>query len=160
MFCLCIKAGQPWRGFVHDLSKYSPTEFWEGVKYFSGKYSPIMNCKKDVGYSEAWLHHIGRNKHHYEYWYDYNAPIPAPILPYSYFVEMVCDSLAAGMTYQGKKWTKEYQLSYWNKVKDKSEIHPKMKRLLTKVYTDVSEVGVEKVVNKKNLKKLYDEYTK
>ena len=160
VFCLCCKAGEPWRGLLHDLSKYSPEEFWEGVKYYEGSYSPIRNCKIENGYSRAWLHHIGRNKHHYEYWYDYNAEIESPIMPYQYFVEMVCDSLAAGMTYQGKKWTKEYQLSYWNKVKDKSEIHPKMKRLLTKVYTDVSEVGVEKVVNKKNLKKLYDEYTK
>ena len=31
VFKLCCKVGQPWRGLVHDLSKYSPTEFWEGV---------------------------------------------------------------------------------------------------------------------------------
>ena len=119
-----------------------------------------MNCKKDVGYFEAWLHHTGRNKHHYEYWYDYNAPVPAPILPYKYFVEMVCDSLAAGMTYQGAKWDQHYQLSYWNKVKDRAETHPKMKKLLTRVYSDVSDFGIDKVINAKNLRKLYDEYTK
>lgn len=157
---MCLKAGQPWRGLLHDLSKYSPTEFFEGVKYFSGGYSPIVNCKNEVGYSEAWLHHTGRNKHHFEYWYDSSAPISSPILPYSYFVEMVCDCLAAGMIYQGKKWDKGYQLRYWNKLIDKVDAHPKMKKLLTRVYTDVSKCGVDKVITAKNLKKLYDEYTK
>ena len=27
--------------------------------------------------------------------------------------EMICDNLAAGITYQGTSWTKEYQLSYY-----------------------------------------------
>ena len=45
VFSLCLKAGQPLRGLLHDLSKYSTIEFWEGVKYFSGEHSPIRNCK-------------------------------------------------------------------------------------------------------------------
>lgn len=158
VFCLCCKAGVPWRGLVHDLSKYTPEEFLEGAKYFAGTYSPIMNCKRDMGYSKAWLHHIGRNKHHYEYWYDYGSPIEAPIIPYKYFVEMVCDSLAAGLTYQGKKWTKDYQLGYWLKVRDRARIHPKMEKLLTKVYTDVSKYGIDEVIHKENLKRLYNKY--
>ena len=28
--------------------------------------------REDKGYSSAWLHHKGRNKHHYEYWIDYS----------------------------------------------------------------------------------------
>ena len=43
VFKLCTKVGEPWRGLVHDLSKYSPTEFWEGVKYFNGHHSPITD---------------------------------------------------------------------------------------------------------------------
>lgn len=160
VFCLCCQAGKPWRGFVHDLSKYGPEEFWEGVKYYEGSYSPIRNCKIENGYSKAWIHHIGRNKHHYEYWYDYNADIPSPIMPYKYFVEMVCDSLAAGMTYQGKNWNDEYQLSYWLRTREKARIHPTMDKLLTKVYTDVAKKGVKEVVNSKYLKELYDRYTK
>ena len=160
VFCLCLKAGQPWRGLVHDLSKYCPEEFFEGVKYFAGRYSPIRNCKIENGYSNAWIHHIGRNKHHYEYWYDYDAVIPSPIMPYKYFVEMVCDSMAAGMTYQGKNWTDDYQLSYWLRTREKARIHPKLDKLLTKVYTDISKKGVREVINSKYLKDLYDRYTR
>lgn len=158
VFCLCVRAGIPWRGLVHDLSKYSFVEFLEGARYFSKDFSPILTCKKVNGYSEAWLHHKGRNKHHYEYWYDYATIEPTPVIPYKYFVEMVCDALAAGMTYKGKNWTKEYQLNYWMKVRETAKINPKMDFLLTKVYTDVSNFGVNKVITKKNLEKLYKKY--
>ncbi len=157
---LCCRAGIIWRGLVHDLSKYAPVEFFEGVKYYSGNRSPIKNCKDVNGYSEAWLHHKGRNKHHYEYWYDYETRITSPVMPYKYFVEMVCDSVAAGMIYRGKKWTKEYQLTYWLKTKDYAKINPKMDKLLTQVYMDISRLGIKKVINKKALKKLYLEYTR
>ena len=102
VFKLCCRVGIPFQGLVHDLSKYSPVEFFEGVKYYQGNYSPIRKCKQENGYSRAWLHHKGRNKHHYEYWYDYAASVETPIIPFKYFLEMVCDSLAAGMTYQGE----------------------------------------------------------
>ena len=160
VFCLCCKVGIPLQGFLHDLSKYSPTEFWEGVKYYQGNHSPIQNCKKEEGYSKAWLHHKGRNKHHYEYWYDYACPVITPIMPFHYFLEMICDSMAAGMTYQGKKWTKEYQLSYWNKSKTYAKMNPIIYKLLEKIYTEISIKGIEPVLKKKYLKKLYDEYTK
>ena len=149
VFCLCTKAGEPWRGLLHDLSKYSPEEFWEGVKYFEGSYSPIRNCKIENGYSKAWLHHIGRNKHHYEYWYDYND-----------FVEMVCDTLAAGMIYEGKNWDNEYQMHYWLRVREKAKIHPKMDKLLTKVYTDIAKKGLNEVLKKEYLSDLYKRYTR
>ena len=161
VFVLCIKAGIPWRGLVHDLSKYSPTEFFEGVKYYAGgNYSPITNCKRDLGYSPAWLHHFGRNKHHYEYWYDHRAPEKCPINPYKYVVEMICDSLAAGMIYQGKNWTNEFQLHYWLKVREDANINPKLDVLLTKIYTDIAKHGVDKVLKKDNLEKLYKRYTR
>ena len=81
-------------------------------------------------------------------------------MPFPYFLEMLCDTFAAGMTYQGKDWTKEYQLSYWTRVKQKAKMHPVMEKLLEKVYTDVSIEGLLPVLNKKRLKKLYMEYTK
>ena len=74
VFKLCCKIGEPWRGLVHDMSKYSPTEFIESSKYYTGKHSPISEAKRENGYSKAWLHHKGRNKHHSEYWIDENAP--------------------------------------------------------------------------------------
>ena len=70
VFLNCCKAGMPIRGLCHDLSKYSKTEFNESVKYFQGNRSPIDACKEEKGYSMAWMHHKGRNPHHYEYWQD------------------------------------------------------------------------------------------
>ena len=113
VFKLCCKVGEPWRGFMHDISKYSPTEFWEGCKYYVGTHSPITEAKKTNGYSKAWLHHKGRNKHHPEYWQDDRAPEKTPVIPYPYAAEMICDKIAAGMIYEGKNFTKEYELEYF-----------------------------------------------
>ena len=110
---LCFRCHLYKQGLLHDLSKYSYIELKTGFHYYQGFRSPIDAEKEEKGYSLGWLHHKGRNKHHHEYWYDYVAPEKMPIIPYSYFVEMVCDMLAAGMTYQGKKWTNEYELNYW-----------------------------------------------
>ena len=160
VFLLCCKVGIPLQGLLHDFSKYSPTEFWEGVKYYQGDYSPIHNCKKENGYSKAWLHHKGRNKHHYEYWYDYEAPNETPKMPFKYFLEMICDTLSAGMTYQGKNWTKEYQLSYWNRTKDRVLMDESQKIALGKVYERIAEKGLKEVLKKKYIKNIYDEAEK
>ena len=160
VFKFCCKVGIPFRGLVHDLSKYSPVEFFEGAKYYHGKLSPLKLCKKNEGYSIAWLHHRGVNKHHYEYWYDPTSPNTYPIIPFKYMLEMICDNLSASITYQGKNWTKEYQLSYWNKVKEDAALNKKLKKFLTKVYEEVAEKGIDEVITKKHLKELYDKYTK
>lgn len=158
VFKLCIKAGQPWRGFLHDLSKYTPIEFFEGVKYFDGSHSPILECKKKNGYSKAWLHHKGRNKHHIEYWIDFNAPKKTPMMPYEYVVEMLCDKLAAGIIYQGKKWKKEYPLEYWEKERERILVNEDVKDLVTEFFTQVSNEGIDNVLNAKNIKELYNKY--
>ncbi len=157
VFKLCCKIGEPWRGLVHDLSKYSITEFKASVNYYTGTCSPITGEKKANGYSEAWLHHKGRNKHHTEYWVDHLAPEPTPVIPYKYAAEMICDKLAAGIVYQGKNWTKEYQLLYWEKERDKMEMNPKIRNFVTAVMTEVSENGLNKTLTKKNIKKLYND---
>ena len=158
VFKLCCKVGEPWRGLVHDLSKYSPTEFWEGVKYFNGSHSPIVDCKKKEGYSKAWLHHRAHNKHHTDYWVDLSAPDKTPIIPYKYVAEMICDKLAAGITYKGKDWTKEYELQYWTNERDKTLVNDHIDDMITEFLTQVSEVGLDKVLNKKNLKALYKKH--
>ena len=160
VFRLCCKVGIPIQGLLHDLSKYSRIEFWEGVKYYQGDYSPIHNCKKENGYSEAWLHHKGRNKHHYEYWYDYESTNETPPMPFKYFLEMICDTLSAGMTYQGKDWTKEYQLSYWTRTKERVRMNEAQKIALEKVYKEIAKKGIKEVLNKKAIKKIYDETMK
>ena len=158
VFKLCCKAGIPFRGLVHDLSKYSPTEFFESAKYYNGTYSPISNCKRENGYSKAWLHHKGRNKHHYEYWYDYAAPEKTPIMPYKYTVEMICDTLAAGMTYQGKNWTKDYQLQYYLEDRKRKNINTKIDNILLEVYGMVAKNGTRDVIKPKTLKMIYNKH--
>ena len=73
----CARAGILRQGLIHDLSKYSPTEFIPGAKYFQGTRSPNEKERELYGYSQAWLHHKGRNRHHYEYWNDYNPKVPS-----------------------------------------------------------------------------------
>lgn len=158
VFKLCVKVGIPWRGLVHDLSKYSPTEFWESAYYFQGDKSPITACKKERGYSKAWLHHKGRNKHHPEYWFDMNTKDKCPIIPYPYVAEMICDNLAAGIVYSGKNWTKQTQLNYWLHAKDKTMVNEKIGDLLTEVFTQVSEQGIDKTLTKSNIKSLYHKF--
>jgi hypothetical protein len=158
VFKLCCKAGIPWRGLVHDLSKFSPTEFWESVKYYNGSMSPILFAKRKQGYSKAWLHHKGRNKHHPEYWYDPMSRNPMPVIPYKYIVEMICDNLAAGIVYNGKRWRNDTQLKYWNSRKDNMPLNEKNKSMVTEVFTQVSINGIEKTITKSNLKRLYKKY--
>ena len=98
VFINCLRCGIPWRGLVHDLSKFSPTEFFESVKYYQGDRSPIGACRRATGKSEAWLHHKGRNKHHIEYWLDPECSV-TPLMPYRYAVECACDKLAATYVY-------------------------------------------------------------
>lgn len=117
----CFKAGLYWQGLVHDLSKFSPTEFFESVRYYQGTRSPIDACKEVNGMSMAWLHHKGRNKHHYEYWQDnFDKGTTHLTMPFKYALEMICDYLAAGNAYNGKKFTLQNELEWWkNKTKNK-----------------------------------------
>ena len=111
----CWKQGLYWQGLIHDLSKYSPTEFFESVKYYQGTDSPIVAAKKDKGYSLAWQHHKGRNPHHYEYWTDnYDTGGTALLMPYKYFVEQICDYVGAARAYMGKDFSYVKELEWWN----------------------------------------------
>jgi hypothetical protein len=101
------------------MSKFSPTEFWESVKYYSGTRSPIDACKEDKGVSMAWMHHKGRNPHHYEYWMDnFDKGGEAKEMPWKYKVEMICDYLAAGHAYMGKDFSYKAELEWWYKKLD------------------------------------------
>ena len=99
----CFRLGLYRQGLMHDLSKYSPTEFWAGVKYFQGDHSPHDAQRRENGYSTAWLHHKGRTKHHFEYWTDYSITGEGIIgvkMPKKYVAEMFCDRLAASRVYR------------------------------------------------------------
>ena len=158
VFKLCSKVGMPFRGLIHDLSKYGFTEFWESAKYYVGYKSPIQVSREKREYSKAWLHHKGRNKHHEEYWYDFNAPIKAPVIPYKYTIEMLCDNISAGITYKGKDFTKEYPLWYWQNKKNKELFHPRLQAFFEDVYKEIAEKGIDAVLKKSVLKEKYNKY--
>lgn len=132
----CFKVGLYKQGLLHDLSKYSPSEFLVGVRYYQGDRSPNNAEREDIGYSSAWLHHIGRNKHHYEYWIDYStkgipggiAPVP---MPDKYIVEMLMDRIAACKVYNGKNYTDSAPLAYYEKGRDIAVIHEDTKKKLS-----------------------------
>ena len=131
---LCFGCGLYAQGLVHDLSKYSPTEFCVGAKYFQGTRSPNAAEREDKGFSEAWIHHKGRNKHHYEYWVDYASRrcgvpftsevvgpdgiaqglIAAP-MPTRYVVEMLCDRVAACKVYNRENYSDSSALEYFER---------------------------------------------
>ncbi len=161
VFKLCCRVGIPWQGLLHDLSKYSPTEFFESIKYYTdGSESPILNCKKNNGYSKAWLHHKGRNKHHSEYWVDLAAPNKTPVIPFKYALEMVCDRIAASKTYKKKKYSDMSPYYYWNKNRDKEMMNKKIQGFLTEVFELLGAYGEKKVINKKYLLNIYNKHVK
>ncbi|PJJ42042.1 DUF5662 family protein [Hallerella succinigenes] len=115
---LCFKAGIGLQGLFHDLSKYSPTEFLPGVKFYTGKESPNNGERRFYGYSRAWMHHKGRNKHHFEYWYDYDLVTKqlVPVdMPDRYIKEMFCDRVAASKIYNGKSYSQKDPFLYLTK---------------------------------------------
>ena len=144
VFLHCRKAGITWQGIWHDMSKYSPTEFIPGVKYFQGYRSPNESEREDKGYSEAWMHHKGRNKHHFEYWNDLNAQTKKyePVkMPVKYVKEMFCDRVAASKIYGKDKYTDRYALDYYNRRKTHPELHPETEELLLELLTMLADQG-------------------
>lgn len=142
----CAKAGIFWQGLRHDLSKYSPTEFIPGVKFYTGTRSPNEGERMAYGYSLAWMHHKGRNKHHFEYWSDYNVETRKnePVeMPYKYVAEMFCDRMAASKIYNGKNYKPTDSLEYFERGKPRRNIHPKTSEQLEKLLRMSVEKGEE-----------------
>lgn len=147
----CFMAGMYKQGLLHDLSKYSPTEFLMGAKYFQGNRSPNNAEKEAKGYSSSWLHHKGRNKHHFEYWIDYSGK-PDVILcgmkmPLKYVIEMFFDRIAACRTYQKDKYTDNSPFVYYEKSKAYHIMHPESQALLEELLITLSKDGEAKAID-------------
>ncbi len=140
----CMKAGILWRGLCHDLSKYSPSEFIPGVRYYLGTRSPCEAEREAYGFSKAWVHHKGRNRHHFEYWTDYNhitktvGPVKMPLV---FVKEMFCDRVAASKIYQGKNYTEKHPIDYFSRGKANRSIHPETAALLESWLVILAEKG-------------------
>jgi len=152
VFLYCSYAGCPWRGLAHDWSKYSPAEFFESVRFFNGRRSPVGLARELEGYSFAWLHHKGRNKHHFEFWSDvvdesgvaapnYGQFYPLP-MPFTYALEMICDTIAASRVYNGKKFS--YETLYdWSRKRTRVPLnmHPSTRRFFDAIYQEMRDDG-------------------
>ena len=142
----CFRVGLYWQGLTHDLSKYTPTEFGIGMRYYQGTRSPNAAEREEKGYSEAWMHHKGRNRHHYEYWTDLN-PITRRYdsvpMPRKYLVEMIMDRIAACKTYQGDAYTPGSALAYFEKSMERNLMHPELKQQLYYLLTMLKDQGEE-----------------
>lgn len=144
VLCGCFQVGLYWQGLTHDLSKYSPAEFRTGARYYQGNRSPNAAEREEKGYSEAWMHHKGRNRHHYEYWTDMN-PVTRRYesveMPRRYLVEMVMDRRAACMTYEGKNCTSGSALAYLERSRERALMHPETLRQLEYILTMLRDQG-------------------
>ena len=142
----CFRCGLYKQGLLHDLSKYSWAEFSKGVIYFQGDRSPNDAEREAKGYTSAWLHHKGRNKHHLEYWIDYDvkksgAGMVGMKMPDNYIIEMFCDRVAASKIYQGDKYTDASALEYYNRGRGRYILHPYVQKKLELLLTMLAEKG-------------------
>lgn len=114
VFIECLKRGLLYRGIVHDMSKFSISEFIAYSNYFYNK-----DNKKDmhvpgenIEFDNAWLKHIHKNDHHWQYWILKEDEDDVKVLPMSHEArsEMLCDwigaSKALGKGNNTKKWYK------------------------------------------------------
>jgi hypothetical protein len=109
----CWRLGILWRGIVHDLSKFAPSEWLDYAQYFYGDNSEEgLNAIGTFGLAElapfgyyakdrlnvAWLLHQKRNRHHWQFWVlqeDSGQLIAVP-MPDKYRREMLADWKGAG----------------------------------------------------------------
>ena len=141
----CFRLGLYWQGLTHDLSKYSPTEFWAGAKYFQGDHSPNDAQRKAHGYSASWMHHKGRNRHHIEFWTDYDpdgSGISGVEMPKKYVAEMFCDRLAASKVYRGKDFDPGDPYKFFLRCKQRLLLlHPNTEALLETILLTLRDQG-------------------
>jgi hypothetical protein len=140
----CFKIGLYWQGLTHDLSKYSPTEFRVGARFYQGTRSPNAAERDEKGYSESWMHHKGRNRHHHEYWTDMNKATrryEAVEMPRKYLAEMIMDRIAACKIYQGDKYHNGAPLAYLSKSVERDIMHPNTMRQLEYILTMLNDRG-------------------
>ena len=144
----CFRLGLYWQGLTHDLSKYTPTEFLVGARYYLGDHSPNEAERDARGYSSSWLHHKGRNKHHLEYWIDYTGTNDPPMdgmeMPVKYVAEMICDRIAAGRTYKGDTYTDAAPWEYYYRSQKHYLMHPNTRRLVEQLLQMLRDEGEEK----------------
>lgn len=154
----CFAAGLYKQGLTHDLSKFSPTEFFESIQYYQGTSSPVEAAKADKGYSIAWQHHKGRNRHHYEYWQDDFDHGGRPLqMPFRFALECVCDYLGAGEAYMGSNFSYQAEYDWWIAKKSAPlAMHPHTLRFVDEMLFEIANSNSLAPLRKDAAKKRYD----
>lgn len=143
----CFLAGIPLRGLLHDLSKFSPSEFIPSAKNFVGTRSPNEIEREKQGFSYAWMHHKGRNRHHFEYWTDYHPQTKQmmPVkMPTKFLIEMFCDRVAASKVYKGKDYDDSCPYEYFNRGSARKRMHEETAAMLEKLLIMLRDEGEKK----------------
>lgn len=141
----CFQVSLYKQGLLHDISKLSWAEFRIGCMYYQGNRSPNNAEREELGYSSAWLHHKGRNKHHYEYWIDYSLKKEEGLvgmkMPKKYVVEMVMDRIAASKIYRKNQYKDTDPLEYYERGADFLVIHKDTRILLEDLLVMLAKKG-------------------
>lgn len=130
VFVECCKLGIPLRGFLHDRSKYRPSEWFPYVGFFHGKGKTFKRDKTgyykptdtgDSAFDFAWLLHQKRNDHHWQWWILPSDEGGVKVLPMSSQArrEMLADWKGAGRA-QHRPDTRAWYLANWYKL----QLHP------------------------------------
>lgn len=149
----CFRVGLYWQGLMHDMSKYMPSELLMGFRYYDdGKSSPNNGERKDTGASYAWMHHKGRNRHHFEFWLDYTMkpsegkyPLQAVQMPRPYVAEMLMDRICASKNYNKETYTDHDALAYFERGRGHYLMHPQTAKELHGMLKILDERGEEEL---------------
>ena len=124
----CARRGILSRGLLHDLSKFSPSEWGPYVDHFYGRrlgrqrdatgyYKPTDTG--DFAFDNAWLHHAHRNDHHWQYWVQADEPGTEPrVHPMAGYalIEMVCDWVGAARAQRSQATVGEWYAANGHKM--------------------------------------------
>lgn len=162
---MCFRVGLYKQGLLHDMSKYMPSEFITGARYYTGDRSPNSIERKEEGISKAWLHHKGRNKHHFEYWLDYSFDrseknLIGMKIPKNYMVEMFIDRVCAGKVYNGKRFQEKNVYEYYKNGIGAYLLHPESRKYLERLMKMYGEKGERRTLAyiRKDLKENISQY--
>jgi len=135
----CVRRGLIWRGIMHDMSKFLPSEFIPYANFFYGENNDIKRGRNATGYYKptdtgdndfdfAWLLHQKRNRHHWQWWIlpEDEDGIKIIKMDDKYRTEMLCDWIGAGKA-QGHFSPKDDPLqetrNWWNANNHKMQLH-------------------------------------
>lgn len=137
----CFKKGLIWRGIMHDMSKFLPSEIIPYANFFYGKKKKQIRDKTgyykptdtgDERFDFAWLLHQKRNRHHWQWWVlpEDDGGVKVLEIKEPYLTEMICDWIGAGKA-QGHFSPKNDKMKetreWWNANFHKMQLHKKTK---------------------------------